>query len=303
MGSQNRGVAVVGSANLDVVFSVDRLPRPGETIHSRSAATYPGGKGLNQAVAASRAGAETVFIGAVGDDGNGDLLAKTMADAGIDGSLLRRSGEPTGQAFILLDQQAENTIILTAGANGTVTSLTPAEHAAVATSAVLLMQLELPLSAVSDATSAARAAGTTVMLNAAPAQPLPPSLVERLDYLIVNEPEACILGESEDLDAACAALAERIPRVIVTLGARGSVLYDQGELLSRIPARTVQALDTTGAGDTFCGAFAAAIAGGRTMVAAAEFATTAASLAVQVLGAVPSVPLLAEIEAAIRGRE
>ena len=130
-----------------------------------------------------------------------------------------------------------------------------------------------------------------------------PSLVAELDYLIVNEPEACIIGESEDLDAASAALADRIPRVIVTLGAHGSVLYDRGELVRRIPARPVQALDTTGAGDTFCGAFAAAIAEGRTMVEAAEFATAAASLAVQVFGAVPSVPLRAEIEAAIRGRE
>ena len=294
---------MLGSANMDIVYTVDRLPLPGETIHSRSVATYPGGKGLNQAVAAARAGAETVFIGALGRDGMGDALAAIIAEAGISAGLLRRSDEPTGQAFIVVDSGAENTIILVAGANGTVTELTAADRVRIGESAVLLMQLELPQSVVLDAVSVARESGTTIVLNAAPAQPLPPSLLERLDYLIVNEHEACLLGESDDVETASAALAARIPQVIVTLGSRGAVLYGDGTGISRIPARSVSAVDTTGAGDAFCGAFAAAIARGTPMVAAAEFATAAASLSVQVPGAVPSMPRRAEIEVVLRGRE
>ena len=296
-------VCVVGSANLDLVATTARAPAPGETVLGRSYAEHAGGKGLNQAVAAARAGAETAFIGAVGQDRMGDALAAIMAEAGISGRLLRRSDEPTGQAFIVVDSRAENTIILVAGANGTVTALTAADRARIGDSEVLLMQLELPVGVVVDAVSVARASGTTIVLNAAPAQALPPSLLGGIDYLIVNEHEARLLGESEDVEKASAALAGRIPQVIVTLGSDGAVLYGGGVRVGRIPARSVSAVDTTGAGDAFCGAFAAAIAEGTPMVAAAEFATAAASLSVQVLGAVPSIPRRAEIEAVLSGRE
>lgn len=290
---------MVGSANMDIVFTVERIPQPGETLLAESVATYPGGKGLNQAVAASRAGAATIFIGALGTDDHGDELAATMTDAGIDRTLVRRSGAPTGQAFIVVSESAENTIIVASGANAEVTALADAERAAVTGATVLLMQLELPMALVVEAAETARAAGTTVMLNAAPARELPDELVSALDYLIVNEHEACLIGGSDDLAEASQRLASRVGRLIVTLGADGSVLYDGGAELARIPARRVTAVDTTGAGDTYCGAFAAAIAEGQGLEAAAAFATAASALSVQALGAVPSIPSRDRIEATL----
>lgn len=282
---------------MDIVFSVERIPAPGETLLAESMANYPGGKGLNQAVAAARAGAVTTFIGAVGMDGNGDALASTMADAGIDGSLLRRPNAASGQAFIVVADSGENTIIVASGVNAEVTSLTDSERNAISDSSLLLMQLELPQTVVLEAASAARAAGVTVMLNAAPARELPDELIELLDYLIVNEHEACLIGHSEDLAIASRTLSCRVGRVVVTIGSEGSVLYDEGEEVARVPARNVQAIDTTGAGDTYCGAFAAAIAEGKSFLDAATFATSAAALSVQMLGAVPSIPSRERIDA------
>ncbi len=290
MGPEHVGIAMVGSANMDIVFTVERIPQPGETLLAESVARYPGGKGLNQAVAAARAGVPTTFIGALGADDHGDELAATMTDAGIDRSLVRRSPAPTGQAFIVVSESAENTIIVASGANAEVTALEDAERAAVSGAAVLLMQLELPLGLVIEAAEEAKAAGTTVMLNAAPARELPDELVSALDCLIVNEHEACLVGGSDDLTVASENLASRVGRLIVTLGAEGSVLYDGGRELARVPARRVSAVDTTGAGDTYCGAFAAAIAEGQGLEAAARFATAASALSVQALGAVPSIP-------------
>jgi ribokinase len=292
-------VAVVGSANMDIVFSVDRIPQPGETTIASSTALYPGGKGLNQAVAAARAGTATVFIGSLGDDEHGRELATVMMDAGIDATLTRRSTAATGQAFIAVDAAAENTIVIASGANADVEALTDAELGVVAGASVLLMQLELPLSAVEQAAAKGKASGTTVILNAAPAHALSDALIAALDCLIVNEPEAIALAGSDDPETASRSLAARVPRLVVTLGASGSVLFEAGQEVARVPARIVTPVDTTGAGDTFCGAFAAALAEGREFVDAAEFATVAASLSVQALGAVPSIPTRAEIEAAL----
>lgn len=288
---------MVGSANMDIVFSVERIPSPGETLLADSVARYPGGKGLNQAVAAARAGAATTFIGALGKDENGSELFATMADAGIDSSLVRRVAADTGQAFIVVADSAENTIIVASGANAQVASLTDAERDAVSGAAVLLMQLELPLEVVIESALAARSAGTTVMLNAAPALDIPDELITALDYLIVNEHEASLLGGSEDLAEASHRLAARVEHLIVTLGREGSVIYRRGDEAARVPARDVMAIDTTGAGDTFCGAFAAAIAEGQGIADAATFATAAAALSVQILGAVPSIPSRDRIEA------
>jgi ribokinase len=293
---ERSGIVMVGSANMDIVFSVERIPLPGETLLADSVAKYPGGKGLNQAVAAARAGARTVFVGALGEDDNGAELASTMTEAGIDARLVRREPTASGQAFIVVADNAENTIIVASGANAEVTALRPADREAIAGAAVLLMQLELPLGTVIEAATAARDAGTTVMLNAAPAQELPDALLDLLDCLIVNEHEACLLAGSDDLGTASAALAARVDRLIVTLGSAGSALYEHGVEVARIPARAVQAIDTTGAGDTYCGAFAAGIAEGQDLAGAAAFATAAAALSVQALGAVPSIPSRDRIE-------
>ncbi len=288
---------MAGSANMDIVFTVERIPQPGETLLAESVATYPGGKGLNQAVAAARAGAPTTFVGSLGKDEHGDELAETMTEAGVDRTLVRRSAAPTGQAFIVVADSAENTIIVASGANAEVTALTAQERGAIASASVLLMQLELPMGLVIEAARAARAAGTTVMLNAAPARELPEELISDLDYLIVNEHEACIIGGSDDLTEASARLASRVERLIVTLGSDGSALYDGGGSPTTVPARKVSAVDTTGAGDTYCGAFAAAIAEGANLESAAAFATAAAALSVQAVGAVPSIPGRDRIEA------
>jgi ribokinase len=296
-GHPRHGVTILGSANLDIVFAVERIPRPGETLIAESVERHPGGKGLNQAVAAARAGAETIFIGALGDDDAGDVLAGTLTGAGIASGLVRRGTGPTGQACIVVDESGENTIIVASGANATVTTLAPEDELALAETAVLLMQLELPLDVVESAARRAHAGGAIVVLNAAPARPLPAGVLASLDCLIVNEHEACLLGGSGTLAAASAVLAGLVPRLIVTLGAAGSVLFEAGSEVARISAPRVTAVDTTGAGDTFCGAFAAAIAEGMPYESAARFATAAAGLSVQVVGAVPSVPTRAAIEA------
>ncbi len=291
------GIAMVGSANMDIVFSVERIPLPGETLLAESVARYPGGKGLNQAVAAARAGAATTFIGALGNDENGTELFSTMSDAGIDSRLVRHVSADTGQAFIVVADSAENTIIVASGANAELSVLTDAEREAVTSAAVLLLQLELPLEAVIESAIAAHGAGTTVMLNAAPARELPDELIGALDYLIVNEHEACVLGGTADLSDASHRLASRVEYLIVTLGSEGSVIYQNGNQVALVAARTVVAIDTTGAGDTYCGAFAAAISEGQGVADAAAFATAAAALSVQVLGAVPSIPSRDRIEA------
>ena len=296
---RSRGVAVVGSANLDFVFGTERIPLPGETLLALSADRFPGGKGLNQAVAAARSGASTAFIAALGRDENGGLLAETITAAGIDDTLVRRVDEATGQAFIVVNRAGENTIIVAGGANLGMVALTVADRAALAASSVVLMQLELPMSIVSEAAAVAHAAGTIVMLNAAPSRKLPEELLRALDYLIVNEHEACQIGGSDELEAASLALAALVPRVVVTVGAAGSVLYEAGTEAARIPAPRVTPVDTVGAGDTFCGAFAAAIAEGQGFEDAARFATAAAALSVQAVGAVPSIPERARIEEAL----
>jgi len=299
MDPQHTGVVVIGSANMDIVFALDRAPSPGETVLAHSAALYPGGKGLNQAVAAARAGAPTAFVGALGIDDHGDALAGVLSAEGIGADLVQRSTAPTGQAFIVVDGKGENTIIVASGANATMLNLTSEARVVIAEAAVLLMQLELPLPIVLEAAAAARSAGTTVMLNAAPAQKLPDELLDHLDYLIVNEHEACLVAGDDDLDRASSALAARVPWLIVTLGSEGSVLYVDSCEAGRVAASVVTAVDTTGAGDTYCGAFAAAIAQGRELTAAASFASAAAALSVQALGAVPSIPTRASIEAMI----
>lgn len=299
-GQLRHGVAVVGSANLDFVFGAERIPLPGETLLALTADRFPGGKGLNQAVAAARAGAATTFIAALGRDEPGGLLAATITDAEIADRLVRRVDDATGQAFIVVNRAGENTIIVAGGANLGMVSLTAADRAVLAASSVLLMQLELPLSIVTEAATVAHASGTVVMLNAAPSRELPRELLRTLDYLIVNEHEACQIGGSEDLGGASLALAALVPRVIVTVGAAGSVLYEAGTELARVAAPSVTPVDTTGAGDTFCGAFAAAIAETQGFEDAARFATAAAALSVQAVGAVPSIPERARIEEALR---
>jgi ribokinase len=288
------GVIVVGSANVDQVFSVERIPRPGETVLSQGFAIARGGKGQNQAVAAARAGAATTFIAAVGSDAFGEMTSDGLAEDGIDASRLRRGSSATGTALIAVDGGGENTIIVESGANSDLVDLNDEECAAITAASVLLLQLEVPLETVIAAADAARGSSTITVLNAAPIRDLPPELLASVDVLVVNEHEAAHI-----LRARAGALTDLVPVVVQTLGAAGAVLYRRGEPDVSVPAPTVAAVDATGAGDTFCGAFVAALAEGQDAESALRFAVTAGSLSVQVHGAVPSIPYRVAIDAAL----
>jgi len=272
------------------------MPRPGETALATSASRGPGGKGLNQAVASARAGADTRFLGSLGSDPFGDELASELVDAGIGCDGVRRTSGDTGQAVILVDGSGENLIVVASGANAEFTALADADRAVIATARVLLMQLELPVPLVAQAARAGREAGALVILNAAPAALLPDELFASLDVLVVNEHEAVVLSGRDDVHEAALALAQRVPTLIVTLGADGSSIYREGALTASVPAVPVVAVDTTGAGDTYCGALGAALAEGRTMVEAVRYATSAAALSVQERGAVRSIPSRRDID-------
>ena len=287
-------VIVVGSDNVDQVFRVERIPSPGETVLSTGFSTARGGKGQNQAVAAARAGAPTAFITALGDDAFGSDTRAGLIDDGVDVTGVRSLDAATGTALIAVDSVGENTIIVEAGANRLLVDLQSADAAAIAASSVLAMQLEIPLETVIAAARIARAADTTVMLNAAPIRDLPAELLSSLDILVVNEHEASHLAGERDWRE----LTEQVPVVVVTLGSEGALLLRRGSDEVRVAAPSVHAVDATGAGDTFCGAFAAGLAEDMELEQALRFAVTAASLSVQSYGAVPSIPLRAQIDAA-----
>lgn len=282
-------VVIVGSANVDQVFRVTAIPAPGETVLSHGFSIALGGKGQNQAVAAARAGASTAFVGALGDDAFGRSIREGLAADGIEAAV-RTVDAPTGTALIAVDDSAENTIIVEAGANALLT-LHDTDAATIAEASVLVMQLEIPLETVAHAARLARNAGTRVVLNAAPIRDLPADLLANVDILVVNEHEGAFLAR----DGAVETLA---PVVIVTLGAAGAVAHSDGTEV-RVPAPAVSAVDATGAGDTFCGALAARLAEGAPLDEALRFAVAAASLSVQKAGAVPSIPSRAEIEGAL----
>lgn len=298
------GIVVLGSANVDVVIGLERIPAPGETVITKTSDRGRGGKGNNQAIAAARAGAPTGFIGAVGSDATGEFLLAGLSEAGIGTELVRRCEDVTsGTAYVMVDRHAENAIVVVAGANGRLTELTGAEHRALQQADVLLMQLEVPMRTVVDAARTTRAAGGYVMLNAAPYADLPDELVDNLDLLIVNEHEAALAaGVKEGArspDELADIITRRIPDVLITLGAEGSMLARRGQQPVRIRAPKVQAVDTTAAGDTFVGAYAAATVRGLDEHGCLQFASSAAALAVQRPGAVASIPHLADIDAAL----
>ena len=292
-------VVVVGSANVDLVLAVRTIPRPGETVLAGGCVTGPGGKGANQAVAAARSGASTAFVGAVGDDHEGTLVRGELGAAQVRLGGLRTSSAPTGRAYVMVDPAGENAIVVDPGANADV-DLDDGQCGLVADALVVLCQLEIPLATVTAAVTAARGLR---MLNAAPAQPLPDALCERLDVLVVNQQEALVVAGGDSplpvsVAAAVAELLERVPEVIVTLGADGVLVGRRGMDLVHLPAVPARAVvDTTGAGDTFCGAYAAARAAGVDALAAVDLAGAAASLSVEQAGAARSAPTLAQVRA------
>lgn len=301
-------VVLLGSANLDLVYAVDRIPSPGETVLATGFASHPGGKGNNQVTAVARAGADVTFIAALGTDAAADLVLASLRESGVH-DLIRRVDEPTGTALITVDAAAENTIIVNSGANASLLDLTEADLAAIGEAGLLLLQLETPLPTVLAAARHARAAGTVVVLNAAPIRDLPQELLDAVDLLIVNEHEADRLATQLDparnstpvtADEAARLAGEllrSVPAVILTLGSDGAVVRSRNsDGPTHVPGIRVTAVDTTGAGDTFCGALVAALERDPgDLDDATRFATAAAALSVQRAGAVPSIPLEKEI--------
>jgi len=298
-------VAVVGSLNMDLVVRAPRLPNPGETLAGSAFAQVPGGKGGNQAVAAARLGAQVAMVGRVGADSNGEVLRAGLVAEGIDcGALETSSSAPTGVALIVVDDASQNAIVIVAGSNGEVTPETLVRHGAVLGEAdVVVCQLETPTDTVAAALAAARRLGKITVLNPAPATgPLPAHWLPLVDYLVPNEHEAAALtglAASTPEDAARAALALReagARNVLVTLGAQGVCALLDGAAPTHLGAPRVSAVDTTAAGDTFIGAFAARLAAGESAQDAIAFALRAASISVTRSGAQPSIPRLAELQ-------
>jgi len=301
-------VVVVGSANVDLVVDVPRHPGGGETILGGDLRRSPGGKGANQAVAAARAGgADTTFVGALGRDEPGELLLASLDGAGVRTDLVGRTEAPTGTALITVSPDGENAIVVAPGANSHV-HIGPEQAERIGAADVVLAQLEIPLDVVLAA-GAARRPGAVLALNAAPSRDLPDAMWAALDLLIVNEHEARDLagetagppgrtGPTTPADMAehlAAALLARVPAVVVTLGGAGCLVAQRGSGTVRVPAPRVDAVDTTGAGDTFCGVLAAALAGGSTLVDAARTASFAGALAVTRPGAQDAVPTADEV--------
>ena len=288
-GSHSYDVVVVGSSNLDLVATVERLPAPGETILGTRFAEFPGGKGLNQAVASRRSGADTAFITCLGTDNAGDTLHRLMIQEGI-AAYVTDDADPTGRALINVDTHGENSIVVVPGANANLSlSVIEAHRDILLRSRVLLCQLEIPLASVESALAIAKLGGAQTILNPAPASELNRSILQLCDVIMPNQHEVALLG------GASALLDAGVSIVVVTLGARGiKIITAEGE--QQIPPFAVRAIDTTGAGDAACGALACALASGLDITTAARRASAAGALAATKHGAVTSLPTLSEID-------
>jgi ribokinase len=299
-------VFVAGSINMDVVATADRHPRIGETIAGKAVLYFPGGKGANQAVAAAKLGAPTTLIGRLGQDAFGDQLRAFLATAGIDlAFVVQTSDAHTGTAIITV-ANADNTIIVIPGANAQV-SAADVEAPMLAKGDIAVSQFEIPLPTITAFFKRARVAGATTILNPAPAVEFGRELLDLVDILILNESELGLLAKTElhdtddhtrFVDAARSLQTGQDKIICVTLGKRGvlALVNDQPAI---IPGRAVTAVDTTGAGDCFVGAVAALLADGKPIRNALDYANASASICVQRMGAAPSMPTAAEVEATL----
>jgi ribokinase len=302
---KHRKIFVLGSANMDLVFALDRLPHAGETRSGGDLALYPGGKGANQACAASKLGGNTVFVARVGDDGFGSRLLESLEQAGVDVSRVAQCERATGCACIYVLPNGDNSIVISPGANA---ALDPdaavADISDIDAGDILLAQLETPIESVQAAFQYAKSRGATTILDPAPARPVPQALLEAVDFITPNETEAGLLtGEPdrrvESFDDALP-IARRIvtlgPRsVILKLGDRGCLFFD-GNRAIPVEAFRVEAVDSTAAGDVFNGAFSVALSERMGVADALRFASAAAAISVSRRGAQPSVPVRAEVD-------
>ena len=300
-------VCVVGSLNMDLVVKAPRLPRVGETVSGGTFGAYPGGKGANQAVAASRLGAQVAMVGAVGGDDFGRRLRDGLRQDDIDITHVRTEpAAATGVALITVDAEGRNSIVVASGANMRVTAADVEEARDRITGAqVVLLQLEVPLDTVAAAAHLGHAAGALVCLDPAPAAPVPDQLYALVDVIDPNEIEAQVLTGVEirstaDAARAAEALRARGPRmVVIKMGEKGA-FYLSAEGGGHVPAAPVRAVDTTAAGDAFAGALGVALGEGRALPDAVMFATWTAGLKVTRMGAQPSMPRRAEVLEAMR---
>jgi ribokinase len=293
-------VLVFGSINIDRTIRVDELPRPGQTVSAGAVTLAAGGKSANQAVAAARLGATVRLVGAVGDDRDGAAVLAAIQEAGVDvrGVSVRR-GEPTGQAFVLVDRTGENSIAIVRGANASVSA--EALGAGVLDDAgVLTLCLEVADDAVLDAAKRARTAGVPVILNPSPARPLARELLECVDVLVVNEHElASLTGRTtEEGDGDATLDASGVETLVVTLGARGAAVLQRGEPSAlRFPGRPVPVVDTTGCGDAFLGALAGQLVLGTPVREAVQLAIAVGAYAAMGPGAQTSYPTRSQLDA------
>jgi ribokinase len=296
-------LTVVGSLNMDLLTRAPRIPHPGETIIGSDFRTVPGGKGANQAMAAARLGARTSMVGRVGRDAFAEELLDNLAAAGVDQRfVLRDSDAATGVALIVVDDVGQNSIVVAPGAN---MHLSPADvdaaEAVISGADALLLQLESPLETVIRAAEMAHAHGASVILNPAPARPLPAELLTLVDVLAPNESETSLLtglpvgDQAEAEEAAMALLDLCVGNVILTLGERGALLARRGKI-ELFPAFEVSPVDTTGAGDAFMAGFAVALAEGKALAEAVRWGNAAGALTTTKLGAQSSLPTRQAVE-------
>ena len=297
----NKRILVIGSSNTDMTAKTQELPRPGETVLGGVFTMGAGGKGANQAVAAQRLGGDVQFICKVGKDMFGDNAIAQYEKEGLDTSGILRSQLPSGVALIYVDSHAENCIVVASGANGDLSEADiEASRQAILNCGILLLQLESPIPSVLKAAKMAHEAGATVVLNPAPACALPEELFRYIDLFIPNETELSTfsglpVNNAEDaFKAAKAMQAKGVGKIIVTMGSKGALICE-GSTSDFVPAHKVKAVDTTAAGDTFCGALCVAISEGKSLKEAAEFACAASALTVQKMGAQNSIPFRKEV--------
>ena len=290
-------ITVFGSLNLDLLFNLDRLPAPGETVLTRKIVQLPGGKGANQASAAAKAGAPTRFVGCVGEDGLGASVLASLMAAGCDVSGVRTVPGATGTAVVMVERSGENQIVVGSGANLAVEAgmLDPAW---LKPGDTLVCQMEIPLEAVVEGLAAARRTGARTVLNLVPARMLPAEVLADVDVLVLNEGEAALLAGT---DAPPAGVARKLAgdhglTCVVTLGGEGAIAVTRDGHGDRVGALAVQAVDTVGAGDAFVGVLSAALDAGLALPAALHRASVAAGLTCTRPGAAAALPDAAEIE-------
>ena len=290
---QGISIAVVGSVNADYSVFMKKLPLPGETVLASDSGRFAGGKGLNQAVAIHRAGGDVTFQFAVGDDDDGGFLTNFLSEQKVVFSRILDSGTATSKAFILVDQDGENQIAVVPGANY---SPKLREQSFQEGPGLLVLQLEIGNENNLVVAALAKKAGWKVVLTPAPSSEFDPKLLEFVDIITLNETEVTQLAGATDFESAGAELSKLVGLVFVTRGAQGVSVFDDGQLLGNVEAMAVDAIDATGAGDTFCGYAVAGLAQGLTPLEAAELGTVAAGISVQSRGASNSIPSRHEVD-------